>query len=389
MAQATSGRRARRGSSEHTDALVAWANPKPENGTLLYLDREKIRANVQNPREYFDGPELEGLAQSIRAHGILKPLTVRYEPGLLGTQYELIDGERRWRAAKKAGLDSLPVIVRDVDSKLEQLVMSLVANVQSAPLSTLEESEALGEIQQALGLTTSGLIELVGKGVDAGFSEEAGGKGWIENRLAVYNAPASLKAVLADRPDAMSSVITVSRRIKSPELIERCAVRIRQGATLNDIKALVNELAPLQRKPKADTKASAQPVETRQGAGWANGGVSRSEPEQPAAAADADSTEGLFPVPPAPKEEAAPVLVGDIELTKPNATFVADMQAIGRDRHDRLQGVETVVTVAPPAPEEHVIELMQRIRRLKAENASADAVGALWDEAHAIVKEQR
>lgn len=393
-------RRARRGSSEHTADLLSWANPqgptkpeKPENGTQLWLEREKIRANFENPREYFDPAELKGLAQSMRVHGILKPLTVRYAPSdelaAIGKPYELIDGERRWRAAEMAGLEQLPVMVRDAENKFEQLVMSLVANVQTANLSPYEEAKALGRIQQTLGLKAAGLVEMIGKGAEDSLSKGEGkGKGWVENRLYAFHAPAELKAALQERPQALSSVVVVARRIKDPSLVRRCAQRIRNGATLREIQELVDVLAPQQKKQAAAGKP-AQPVEPTQGTGIKAGGGTTFTP---APESDADE---IFPVSQSrnntevtPEDaggrvEAPQVLeASEVELRPEMAAMASELRAAAaHDKYLQSRGQGGVVLNLPEPTEaalSMVRELCDVIEGRWLSGATDDELRPLW-----------
>lgn len=113
------------------------------------------------PRKYFDGTALNELAVSIRNQGIIQPLLVRQLPGI-PQRYEIVAGERRWRAAKLAGLTEVPVIVTEYSDK-DAMTVALVENLQREDLNPLEEAEALQALREAHGLSQEALAEQLGK----------------------------------------------------------------------------------------------------------------------------------------------------------------------------------------------------------------------------------
>ncbi len=119
---------------------------------------EKIRPNPDQPRKHIDHDSLEGLARSIKEKGVLQPLVVWEVDGV----YELIVGERRWRAAQKAGLKAVPVVIKDV-SPDELLELALVENIQREDLNPLEEAMAYSRLIDEMGLTQSQVASRVGR----------------------------------------------------------------------------------------------------------------------------------------------------------------------------------------------------------------------------------
>ncbi|TBC65700.1 ParB/RepB/Spo0J family partition protein [Rhizobium ruizarguesonis] len=120
---------------------------------------EFVSRNPRNPRRFFDDAELHDLASSIRQHGIVQPIVVRT---MSRDRYEIIAGERRWRAAQLAGLIEIPVIVRDVDDKTA-LEIAIVENVQRADLNALEEALGYEQLIAEYGYTQNDLGEIIGK----------------------------------------------------------------------------------------------------------------------------------------------------------------------------------------------------------------------------------
>lgn len=121
-----------------------------------------IEPNPFQPRRNFSQEQLEGLAQSIRAHGILEPLIVRPSPRQNGARYQLVIGERRWRAAQLAGLETVPVVVRRVSDR-EMVQMALVENLQREDLNPLEEAEAYRRLIDEFGMSQEEVARLLGR----------------------------------------------------------------------------------------------------------------------------------------------------------------------------------------------------------------------------------
>jgi ParB family chromosome partitioning protein len=125
---------------------------------ILQVDPKDIRANPYQPRQVFDDAAIEELAASMVEHGIIQPLIVRrYDAG-----YQLVAGERRLRAAMRAGLDKVPVVVKSLSDR-EAMELSLVENLQREDLGPLEEAEAYRRLSEEFGLTQEQIAQRVGK----------------------------------------------------------------------------------------------------------------------------------------------------------------------------------------------------------------------------------
>lgn len=122
------------------------------------LPVSQIRPNPNQPRKVFDSGHLEDLKDSIKQHGILQPICVR---PIAGGGYEIVSGERRWRAARLAGLAELPVVVREVDDR-QMLELALVENVQRQDLDPIEKARGFQEMIERLGITQEAVAEKVG-----------------------------------------------------------------------------------------------------------------------------------------------------------------------------------------------------------------------------------
>jgi ParB family chromosome partitioning protein len=141
-------------------ARVTSEGPAPTAG-VAEVPINRIQPNPAQPRRHFDEDKLNELAESLKTKGVLQAILVRPDPKD-SQRYQIIAGERRWRAAKLAGLDRIPVVVRDVD-ELELLEVGIIENVQRADLNPIEEAEAYGALMKRFGRTQESLAASVGK----------------------------------------------------------------------------------------------------------------------------------------------------------------------------------------------------------------------------------
>ncbi|MFK3691866.1 ParB/RepB/Spo0J family partition protein [Agrobacterium tumefaciens] len=144
---------------------------------------EFIARSQRNPRRHFDENELQDLAASIRQHGIVQPVVVRT---VATNRYEIIAGERRWRAAQLAGFTEVPVIVRDVDDRTA-LELAIVENVQRSDLNPLEEAMGYEQLIAEHGYTQNDLGEIIGKS-----------RSHVANSLRLLKLPDPVRDMLAD-----------------------------------------------------------------------------------------------------------------------------------------------------------------------------------------------
>ena len=138
------------------DAALQTAEP-PSGAQLLPL--QKVEPNPLQPRKNFDPDELQALADSIAMHGVIQPLTVRQLPSGF---YQIIAGERRWRAARMAGLSEIPVVVIEADDK-KAMELALIENLQRADLNPIEEAQGYQQLMTDYGMTQELAAERVGK----------------------------------------------------------------------------------------------------------------------------------------------------------------------------------------------------------------------------------
>ncbi len=133
----------------------------PPEGRQRMIGIDLLRGGKFNPRKDFSDTDLDELAESIRAKGLVQPIIARPDPMRPG-HYEIVAGERRWRAAQKAGLHDVPVIVRDLDDR-EVLELAIIENVQRADLNAIEEAMGYRELVERFDYSQEKLSEIIGK----------------------------------------------------------------------------------------------------------------------------------------------------------------------------------------------------------------------------------
>jgi ParB family chromosome partitioning protein len=167
---------ARRGLGRGFEVLIGSAEPE-----LAHIPVDQIHPNPNQPRQEFDREAVSGLAESIRSQGLIQPVVVR--PRVQGG-YELIAGERRWRASREAGVAAIPAVVRDADDR-DTLLLGLVENVAREDLSPVEEGRAYAILLDEFGLSLAEVAERVGKS-----------KPTISNRIRLLELPSDVLDLL-------------------------------------------------------------------------------------------------------------------------------------------------------------------------------------------------
>lgn len=167
------------------DDLMGESDPEPSGAGLTDLPLDAIAPNPRQPRDRFDPEKLEELTRSIRRQGVVEPVLVRPHPEG-ETPYQLVAGERRWRAAAQAGLDRLPAVVRELSAE-QALVVSLVENIQREDLGPLEEARAYRRLLDRENMNQETLAETLGKSRSA-----------IANRLRLLGLPEAVRTALRD-----------------------------------------------------------------------------------------------------------------------------------------------------------------------------------------------
>lgn len=193
------------------------------NETVTELGVERIRRGRYQPRREFNADSLSELADSIAAQGVLQPIVVRT---LDGGDYEIVAGERRWRAAQQAGLAKIPVVVRDVDEKTA-LAIALIENIQRDDLHPLEEANALYRLAEEFSLTHQQVAEAVGKS-----------RTTVTNLLRLLELEPDTKTYLDERQLEMGHARALLG-LKGPNQCEAAREVVKRGLSVRDTEKLV------------------------------------------------------------------------------------------------------------------------------------------------------
>ena len=173
----------KRGLGRGLDVLIKSRVVEPEQqAEIVSLDMNALTPNLNQPRHHFDQEALDELAASIKSQGLIQPILVRPldEPG----KYEIVAGERRWRACQRAGLHSIECIVRPMDEH-ESMAIALIENLQREDLNPMEEARALGRIKEHFEITQDALADKIGKSRPA-----------VANSLRLLRLPENVQGLL-------------------------------------------------------------------------------------------------------------------------------------------------------------------------------------------------
>ena len=207
---------ARRLAEEHelSPAIVSLLSPDAKrHASIRTIPLDHIEPNPEQPRLAFDQASLDELTASVREHGVLQPILVRP----LGPQrYQLIAGERRWRASRQAGVPTIPAMVEDIDDDTA-LEIAIIENLQREDLSPLDEAAMYDRMIREHGYSIRRLAEKLGKD-----------KGYLENRLRLANAPDDIREVVSLRKDTLSHAYELLK-IQDPRKRRRLAGQVARG----------------------------------------------------------------------------------------------------------------------------------------------------------------
>jgi len=182
-------------------------------GGVRNVDIDRIVPNPEQPRLAFDQTSLDELAASIREHGVLQPILVR---PLDGGEYQLIAGERRWRASRAAGMQTIPALVEEIDDDTA-LEISIIENLQREDLSPLDEAGMYDRMVRDHGYSVRRLAQKLGKD-----------KGYLENRLRLADAPDEIRELVSLRKDTLSHAYELLK-VDDPKKRKRLAAQVARG----------------------------------------------------------------------------------------------------------------------------------------------------------------
>ena len=241
-----------RGLGRGLDALFADQQPIMERAksgeetaesnpdAIQYLDINDIKPNQNQPRVHFDKEKITGLAESIKEHGIIQPLVVRRS----GEAYELVAGERRWRAAREAGLTKVPSIVREFTDE-ENALVAIIENMQREDLNPIEEAQGLSRMIEIYGLTQEEVSKSLSKS-----------RPYISNALRLLKLPEEIRNHVRDgnlsSGHARALVAVSDEKLQ----MEICRKAIKEGLSVRDVERLVAGGGKKRRKPVRRVKSA-------------------------------------------------------------------------------------------------------------------------------------
>lgn len=197
-----------------------------------------IEPNRDQPRKIFDEDALAELADSIAKHGVIQPLLVRPMPD---GSYQLVAGERRWRASRMAGLTEVPVVIKELSDD-EAMALALIENLQREDLNAIEEAQGIKALMDTLSLTQDEAAERVGKSRPA-----------VANALRLLKLPDSVIALVSDGKLSPGHARALLGFKDEQDIIETADLIIEKGLTVRDVEKLVKKR---NKEPKAEKPAA-------------------------------------------------------------------------------------------------------------------------------------
>lgn len=217
----------KKGLGKGLGALIPQAQPAPEirKRTFLLVGIEEIRPNPWQPRKKVGAAAIDQLAESIREHGIIQPLVVKpVENG-----YELIAGERRWRAAQKAGLHEVPVVIKEIGAH-QQLELALIENIQRQNLNPLEEAEAYQQLLEEFGLSQEEIGQRVGKD-----------RSTVANLLRILRLPLQIREKIMEGQLSLGQAKCLLGLDSSQEQLALADLIIQRGLSVRELEKMIKK----------------------------------------------------------------------------------------------------------------------------------------------------
>ncbi|MBY8976405.1 ParB/RepB/Spo0J family partition protein [Rhodobacteraceae bacterium NNCM2] len=221
--------------------------PIPSDRAVQTLPIDLIHPNPGQPRRDFNEQDLEELAESIRAKGVIQPVILRRDPAD-DRRYQIVAGERRWRAAQRAGLHELPVVVRDLDDR-DVLELAIIENIQRADLNPVEEALGYNQLIEKFQYTQEALAKIVGKS-----------RPHLANTLRLLVLPTSVQQMVRD---GKLSAGHARALITSPDPVALANLVVAKGLSVRQTEELARKQSTDEAKP-AKPSASEKDADTRQ-----------------------------------------------------------------------------------------------------------------------------
>ena len=208
---------------------------------IKYIDINNIKPNANQPRKTFDEGKLEELADSIREHGLIQPLVVRKSTN----GYEIVAGERRWRAARKIGIKEIPAIVRELSDE-ENMLLAIIENMQREDLDPIEEAEGISQMIETYRLSQEQVSKSLGKS-----------RPYITNQLRLLKLPEEIRKMVSDgrlSSGHVRALITIDDEEKQIKLAVQA---VEQGLSVRQVEALAKANKNVKKSKTAKKKKSA------------------------------------------------------------------------------------------------------------------------------------
>lgn len=233
--------------------LGALIKEEPAPAGVRDLAVEALQPNRFQPRTHFDDAGLDELAESIRAQGVIQPIVVLPPDGSkegkgAGGTYTIIAGERRWRAAQRAGLDRVPVVVRETADDRELLELALVENVQREDLDPMEEAEAYQSLQDRFEMSQEQIAKRVGKA-----------RSTVANALRLLKLPPEVQDYLREGRLTAGQARPLLTLGKTKEQVALAARAVEEGLTARDLEE-ISRAPKASRTRKSRTKSDEKPA---------------------------------------------------------------------------------------------------------------------------------
>lgn len=220
-------------------ATTASAPPQSAADGPRSVPIDLVQRNPQQPRKHFDEGELTDLANSIKTHGILQPILVR---PIAGGKYEIVAGERRWRAAQRAGLHSIPAVVRELN-EVEVLEIAIVENVQRMDLNPIEEAQGFQALIDRFGRTQQEIADAVGKS-----------RPHIANMLRLLALPEDLQEMVRDGRLSSGHARAI---LTAPDPRGLAQKAISEGLNVREVERLAQQAKDEKHGPRVSSGAAA------------------------------------------------------------------------------------------------------------------------------------
>lgn len=226
-------------STEETGKKSSSQKESPDENTIQYIDINQIKPNENQPRKSFDPEKLEELSHSILEHGVIQPVVLRKPEK--GKGYELVAGERRWRAARMAGLKTVPALVRDLTEE-QNMLLSIIENMQREDLNSMEEAEAVHQMMKTFRFTQEEVSKSLGKS-----------RPYIANLVRLLKLPEEIQQMLRDNQLSQGHARALLA-LSGKKQVETANKVVREGWSVRQIEKLVAQDKLGKKPPKMKKK---------------------------------------------------------------------------------------------------------------------------------------